>query len=459
MRSTSVARRVAPIGVAAGRPPRAIRDTRHRALAVLIIWLLIWRLVIPGFFEYGDGISAKDFAAMVEQEALFNNIVWMGLLALGLLIIGSRSGLALSVARSLNFFLVCLLVLVTMSVLWSVDPKATSARLTHAIIIAVDCAAVSLAGGWNPRRYQEMVRPVLTAILVGSLIFGLLYPELAISPPIPPDTRYYWHGLTTHKNQLGGIAGTATVFWIHAWLAKETSFFKALAGGGSAVACLLLARSSTAWMATAFAVMFMLLLMRSPPSLRRYMPYVVGAFALLVLAYALAVLRLVPGLDVLLLPITAMTGKDTTFTDRTTIWQVIENHIRLSPLLGTGYGGYWVGPFPTSASYVFLSILFIYPWESHNGYLDIVNDLGYVGIALLIGYIIVFIKQSLRLMQTSRTQAALYLGLMFQGLLANLSESGWFKPDWWFVVMTFATFALARGLVDSRTQAQSARRR
>jgi hypothetical protein len=100
----------------------------------------------------------------------------------------------------------------------------------------------------------------------------------------------------------------------------------------------------------------------------------------------------------------------------------------------------------------------MYPWESHNGYLDIVNDLGYVGIICLIGYIVVYIKQSLRLLQWMRPQAALYLALIFQGLLSNLSETSWFKPDFWFVVITFATFALARSATDSTVHAPSSQR-
>ncbi|MGO9993185.1 MAG: O-antigen ligase family protein [Steroidobacteraceae bacterium] len=429
-----------------------MNDTRYRTLAAVVIWLLIWRVVVPGFFEYDTGLdSARSFSTMVEQEALFNNALWFGCLGIALLIISSRVPQALMLTRSLNVFLKVVLALATASILWSVDAKATGARLTHVIIITLDCAAVCLAGGWNPRRFQDVVRPILTSILVVSIIFGMAYPELAIMPRIYPDPRYYWHGLAAHKNGFGAIASTAAIFWFHGLLSKETNFFKAVAGVGVSLLCLYLAKSSTSWMVTGFAFILMLMLLRSPTSLRRYMPYIVGAFALLVLMYAVAVLKLIPGSEILLYPITVLTGKDTTFTDRTKIWEAVEMHIRQSPFLGTGYGAYWVGPFPTSASYIFLGIMYMYPWESHNGYLDMVNDLGYIGILGLIGYIVVFIRQSLRLMKLIRTQAALYLALMFQGLLSNLSETSWFKPDFWFVVITFATFAIARQLSDIDT--------
>jgi len=80
------------------------------------------------------------------------------------------------------------------------------------------------------------------------------------------------------------------------------------------------------------------------------------------------------------------------------------------------------------------------PDGAHNGYLDVINDLGYIGLFLLLGYLIVYIRQSLRLLQIDYAQATLYLALMFQQLLTNLSESHWFILSDDFVILTFATF-------------------
>ena len=43
-----------------------------------------------------------------------------------------------------------------------------------------------------------------------------------------------------------------------------------------------------------------------------------------------------------------------------------------------------------SPSYVFTYVMFFYPTEAHNGYLDIVNDLGWVGMGCLVLFLITF---------------------------------------------------------------------
>jgi O-antigen ligase len=158
---------------------------------------------------------------------------------------------------------------------------------------------------------------------------------------------------------------------------------------------------------------------------------------------------------VLLVPIAVITGKDSTFTARTQIWELIRAHIQYSPIIGSGYGGYWAGPMPSSPSYIFLQVMYFYPSEAHNGYLDIINDLGYVGLLLLLGYLIGYIKQALKLLKVNYTQSALYLALIFQQLLTNLSETHWLFVGHDFIVLTMATFGLARSLMD----ASPARRR
>jgi O-antigen ligase len=180
------------------------------------------------------------------------------------------------------------------------------------------------------------------------------------------------------------------------------------------------------------------------------MPYLVGAFATVILIYALAVLRIVPGLEGVLAPIQMLTGKDLSFSGRTNIWYVLSQHIHLSPWLGSGYGAYWIGEDPTSPSYLMLEYLYFYPTEGHNGYLDLINDLGAVGGLLLLGYFVRYIRDGLRVMRIDRGQGGLYLTLLFRGFLADMSESHWINSlsiD--FLIMTLATASMARTLLQA----------
>jgi exopolysaccharide production protein ExoQ len=434
------------VAAAAARAPQRRENRANSALVKVLYWLLIVRLIIPGSFDYDPN---TDIVAVAQRDALFNKLTWITFLLLPLALIASRSAETMRLLRGTNRYFLALVAFATISVLWSVDSGATASRITHMFAILFICLAVTVVG-WNPTRLQEITRPVLTVLLIGSLIFGLYAPDLAITPPTPPDVKGYWHGLTSQKNQLGSLASLGALLWIHGWAARQIGMFSALVGAGVSLYLLVLSRSSTALMATVLCAMMMLMMLRSlPPSLRRYLPYLIGAFVVITLAYSLAVLKVLPGSEILLKPIAIITGKDTTFTARTQIWEIIRAHIQLSPFIGTGYGGYWTAPVPTSPSYAFVQIMNFYPTESHNGYLDVINDLGYIGLLLLLGYLIVYIRNSLRLLQVNYTQATLYLALMFQQLLTNLSESHWFILSHDFVILTFATFALARTLVDA----------
>jgi exopolysaccharide production protein ExoQ len=440
------AQRPPAAAVTAARTPQRRENRVTSGLVKVLYWLLIARLIIPGSFDYDPN---TDIVAVAQRDALFNKLTWITFLLLPLALIASRSATTMRVLRGTNRYFLGLVAVAALSVLWSVDSGATASRVTHLFAILFTCLAVTVVG-WNPSRLQEITRPVLTVLLIGSLIFGLYAPDLAITPPTPPDIKGYWHGLTSQKNQLGSLASIGVLLWIHGWAARQVGLIPALIGAGISGYLLLLSRSSTALMATVLCAMLMLMMLRSLPSyLRRYLPYLIGFFVVVTLAYSLAVLKVIPGSEILLKPIAIITGKDTTFTARTQIWEIIRAHIQLSPFIGTGYGGYWTAPVPSSPSYAFVQIMNFYPTEAHNGYLDIINDLGYIGLLLLLGYLIGYIRQALTLLRVNYAQATFYLALMFQQLLTNLSESHWFILSHDFVILTFATFGLARTLADA----------
>ncbi len=420
-------------------------DRRATLLLAAMTWIMLLSLTVPwDIFEpvKGPGYEVNSLARVIK----------LSLLTLGALVCMWRASLLVVLLRQVNRFFLAFLVAVPASYLWSISPADTLARFISILSILVVCLGMCLAS-WHRERFQNVVRPYITVILVGSVIFGLISPDLAIEHG-EGTLHNAWHGLTVQKNEFGQLASFGVVFWLHGWLTGQVRTLRALLFGGLALTCVILSRSSTSLIATLFVILFLLLILRSPPNLRRYMPWLITLFAGTVLTYALAVLKLVPGLDILLEPVAALTGKDTTFSNRSNIWIIIKEHIALHPLFGTGYGAYWIGKVPSSPSYIFLSRMYFYPTESHNGYLEIVNDLGFLGLVILFGYLIVYVRQSLQLMRADRYQGALYLGLFFQQAIMNLSESCWLTVNsaFLFTLMTLATIALARNLLDLQLQ-------
>ena len=147
----------------------------------------------------------------------------------------------------------------------------------------------------------------------------------------------------------------------------------------------------------------------------------------------------------------AMTGKDMTFSGRTRIWAIMKDEIVQHPILGAGYAAFWMAPDPMSPSNIFKIRMYIDPGEAHNGYVDVINELGIVGIVALFGYIFAFLRQAIQLLEFDRKKATLFIGLLFAELIANMSEAHWWNlANVNFYIMTLATFDLGRALLEAK---------
>ena len=425
--------------------PRVRARSQGSWVGTVMISVLIVFMIVPEGFNYAPG------RAMPTEGSPVSRLIWLALLGFGAIVVGTRFGKTKALLRQINPYLLGFVLLAIASVAWSIAPDVTIRRLVRMVTILLDAMALALLP-WDQTRFQSVLRPVLSVMLIGSIVFVIVSPQLAIEQSKSIELVGAWRGLATQKNGFGSIAAIATLLWVQAWLNREAKTWVTLPCGTAAVVCLLASRSSTSIMATTFACILLLMLSRSPRALRRYMPYLIGIFVVTLLVYSLAVLNLVPGLGFVLKPITMMTGKDLTFSGRTVIWGIINDHIAYRPILGTGYGAYWIGEGITSSpSYDMIRRLYWYPTEAHNGYLDVINDLGFVGAAVLVAFLLTFVRQGLKLFRTARPQGALFLALLFEQLIANLSESRWFNVlTLEFVILTLATVSMGRILLQQQ---------
>ncbi len=424
-------------------------DHRGAWIGVFFTWLLLLVMTVPDNFDY----SSLTTAVAPDAGSPMSRMLWMVLIAGPAGIVLWRRSLTWLLLRWVNPFLLAFCALAIASVLWSDLPSVTVRRFIR--IAAVMLCALSFAViAWDSRRFQRVIRPAITLILIGSLIFGLVRPDLAIHHELSPELKDAWKGLTNHKNSLGDCASIGVILWLHAWLSGEQSRGRAVLGIGVAMACLLLSRSSTSLLATAAVSALLCLLCKASPRLRERLPPLIVVSVLLVVVYSLIVLRLIPGLDFLLTPLSSLTGKDASFSGRTDIWTLVVEHFKEQPWLGSGYGAYWIGPQPWAPVYQFVLRLSFYPGSAHSGYLDVLNDLGLVGFACLLGYLALYLRDALRVFRTDHTQGALIIALFAQQVIANLAETHWFSvlsSD--FVVMTFASVCVGRQLLDQRLRA------
>jgi exopolysaccharide production protein ExoQ len=425
------------------------RETGFSFLTSAMAWFMILVIVIPGNLDY-SGVAQEGVEGNPVTRAL-----WFAIFGVGVIIVLMQMSQVPRLLRQLNVFYLLFLALAVASLAWSIDRELTGRKLVRMIMMCSAFLAIAIAA-WHPRRFQEAIRPVVTAVVFASIVFALARPDLALHHELNAELINAWHGVCLTKNQLGSVASFAFILWTHALLAKEPGRVKAFIGASAAMLCLIMSRSETSTIASVLAAIAMVLMTRTPGSMRRQMPFLTTGLVMLILLYSVAMLNVVPGLQILLAPIPMITGKDLTFSNRAQIWAVVVEHIRYRPLLGSGYGAFWLtnAPTPDKESYFVIQRLSgFYPGSSHNGYLQILNDLGAVGLIFLLGYVMVFLRQSVRLYATDRTQGALFVGLLLQQATLNLQEPNWLNAiivD--FVPMSIATACLARALLEAKSR-------
>ena len=430
----------------------AIRKASGYVFLVPLL-ILLWLVFYQNLPEDLNGVVAfKPFSTL----GTIDRILKIGAIVISCAGIAASWPHARQLVKNFNPGLAAIMVLIPLSAVWSLDSAATLLRFTTLIGLVLLCLAIPLAG-WDRRRLQEVVLPPVMTILVVSLVFGIFSPESVKELGTDISQHDAWHGITFQKNQFGATASIAAILCFHRWLAPGRHTFWTIAGIAIALTCLLLSKSSTALLETILAVVFMILVIRVPVIKERFTTLVVVAVFTIILIYELAVQNLIPGVATLLAPVVQLTGKDMTFSARSLIWEVVKEHSAAAPWLGTGYGAYWTAdPTPGSPSYVFVNLMHFYPTESHNGYLEILNDLGRVGLICLLAFLIFFVRQALQLMPFDRGQAVLYLALLFQQMVDNLSESEWFSRTATSTILILASLCLSRALLEQRLSVQPA---
>jgi O-antigen ligase len=422
----------------------AVRQAAGNFFLVPLL-IFFWFLFYQNLPEDLNGMAFKPFSTL----GTIDRILKIGTIAFSCAVIAAQWPLGRLLLKKVNPGLAAFMMLIPLSALWSIDSAATLLRFITLVGIVLLCLAIPLAG-WDRRRLQQVALPPVMTILVLSLVIGIFYPDSVKEIGTDISLRDAWHGITFQKNQFGLMASLAAIVCFHRWLSPGRHSFWTIAGVAIALTCLLLSRSSTSLMETIVALSFMVLVMRVPVIKQRFTTPVVVAVFTTILVYELAVQNLIPGVGTLLAPVMKLTGKDMTFSARSIIWDVIKQHSRAAPWLGTGYGAYWTGPTPGSPSYVFVHLMYFYPTESHNGYLEILNDLGRVGLICLLGFLVCFVRQALQLMPFDRSQAVLYLVLLFQQMIDNLSESEWFSRTATCTILILASTCLSRALLEHR---------
>lgn len=397
------------------------KDSGRRALAEVVApWLpvlviaypmIVWPLLV--------GSPPSEFADLMPAQGhnaptALNRIYFLPLfVAAAWVAIMQPAHRRISIPMPANILLAAFLIWAGLTALWSFDPGVTLRRLFLEITI-IGVPVLAATGLRDPHDFLEK----LFWLHFVNLLLNLAV--VALQQPGPLG----YEGIYPQKNYLGGIMAMTVL--ISFYQATASRGLLRLVGIGSillAFGLIVLSKSKTslglAVMLPVLATMIALIFrhLRISPALT----VLAGAVSV----FGIYTLGSESGLWVFGDVAEALLG-DRTLTERTVIWDFAFNMIERKPWLGWGYQAFWeMGPgspvFREAPGFVAKMP------HAHNGYIDTVLQTGYVGLALLVLFLLAAYDQARIAIDRHLPSGIFMLSIMLMTTLHNGLETSFFR--------------------------------
>ena len=323
-----------------------------------------------------------------------------------------------------------------LSCLWSDIPFYTFRRCLN--LTATTSLGLYIACRYTPRQLLRLLSWALILTIVGSILAVVLMPSAGIDGA---ETNHAWRGVFSQKNSLGRLMTFGIlVYFFLAYDDKSRRLFYGLA----ALACLgLLFMAGSMTSAVAVPILFVLLyvfrLLRKHSS-----GLVLLSASVALVGFTCAAMLFFDSNDFF-----SLLGRDSSFSGRLDIWSAVMPKIMDNPWLGYGYSTFWLGLDGQQSADLWSMLHWNVPY-SHNGFLDLVEELGVVGLGLFLAGFVVSMRRALLWARVHRVAIGLwplaYLSFMF---VFNLTEGSILRQDNFYWVLYVATFVFTMAQTDA----------
>ena len=311
-------------------------------------------------------------------------------------------------------FLTLILLWMMVSIFWSPVPTVSLKRWITLFGEFVICLAALLHFKWSEEGLRAY-RVILFLYLPLTIIAVAFVPE-AIQWEFPA-----WRGLAPTKNNLGqialfGIIALLSIISYHKGRPVNIIHYGLLL---MAISAYLGARSTTSFLVGLFLLFIFFLVYIGKLISNKQLASYYALFVILVSGF-LIYITMVQTPEVIA-RFLGLFGKDLSFTGRVELWQTVFEMTKGKMIQGWGIGGFWINEgthlYPIYTQFIWL------PNQSHQGYLDVLNQTGVIGITLLalmiVGY---FIKA------TQLKKRNVWIWFFLGILIYNFQESLFFRP-------------------------------
>ncbi len=327
---------------------------------------------------------------------------------------------------------------------WSELPEQSFRR--GALLLCTTLTAIYFATRFSLRQQLHLLAQTFGILAVANFLFVLAFPSQGIDSVSHAGA---WMGITLHKNGLAGLMVLSSVIFFSLVSDKRERNAMAIAGLGLSVALVVLSTSRT-------GLSVMILLMALSYSFRLLSwqsTFALPAFLAAFLTFATTIVVVVDNYERIL---TSM-GRDATLTGRTTIWQVAWERWIERPWFGYGYQAFWIPGQGNS-----LEVLYRMSWQpahGHNGFLDLLVELGAVAfVAFALSLLMAFKRAVTWYKLSPNAMGTVPLILFCYLILYNLTESALlFTPNGlnWFLYVLMTTSVLVQPFPRSHSASLS----
>lgn len=371
--------------------------------------------------------SLKDIESI--QGDPNKQILLLALYTIGLFLLFWRVGLR----RALLFGgpLLLLTAVCFASGTWTAVPGVVFRRVIA--LLGTTTLGIYAGARFGLAEMTHIILRVFGLVLLASLIVMILDPSLGLDP------AGRMRGVFADKNALGSLAALSIVFVIAAKAERPAGHsVERIVIAVISLVCLLLSRSASPLPSLATAMV--VLLLARVPSAPRSTAFGLIAIAVVMLTAGAIALAFSHGSPAVLF------GRDATLSGRTVIWSFSWQSYLQHPWLGYGYGAFWTSSSPAARfwSYYNMNVP-----NAHNGYLQLLVDVGPLGLGLFLTALFVFIARGLRLLIQFRQPYLVWVaGFTAYFLCLNFAESRlWAQNDFMtaiFVCMVVQVNSLSK---------------
>jgi exopolysaccharide production protein ExoQ len=395
----------------------------------------VFALIVSPLLIFVTSPSLQTLQSIMEARPE-NRIFWPAMAAISVVLaVQNRSRLG---RLTLPPHIICLLAYLAFagaSVLWAFRPEISFIRFVQQVMIVTSIVLPAMLAA----RTVDMIRGLFLCFAFASIlnVFFVLGGSATIARYGSIVVNIGSPGYFPGKNYLGECAAIAFLLSLREML--YPGLRRALGIIVVVIATLLVFLSNSK---TALGLAFISPLLAGLTLITRKITRISPAIILLSIPFCYAVLSSVSNFN--MDRVSYMLYGDSTFTGRTIIWDFAQHEIERRPLLGWGYQSFWLVGLDAPSFVEAPGWVKMMP-NAHNGYYDTMLEMGYLGLAFLVVFIIATLHAIGRVADRDPVRAWLVLSLGLCIILFNYLESLWMRGfEFLWVVFVILSVEIGR---------------